>query len=91
MYADEVRESPSQERSHQEISEADHDDDDDDNLSVGNFKVAVETLVQELFVVVGDQSRSPAEIGAGLKEHEVWYALGRFGIHGREERGRWRG
>lgn len=92
MYADEMSESQAQERSHPEPLEGDDDDDDDDDNdpSVGPFKVAVETLLQELFVVVGDQRRSPSEIGAGLKENEVWYSLGPFGIHGREERGRWR-
>lgn len=86
MYADELTENRSQERSHQDIPEDYRDDDDQDQVSVGHFKVAVETLLQELFVVVSDQLRSPAEIGAGLKGDEVWYAMGRFGIHGREER-----
>ena len=82
MYADEEGDSAShsQEPSHDGTSEDQHDDD-----HVPYFKVAVETLISELFVVVGDQLRSPAEIGAGLKENEVWCSLGRFGVHGREE------
>lgn len=80
-------------KSHQEPHEDDHDhdhdeeEDDDDDSPVGPFKVAVETLLQELFVVVGDQSRSPAEIGAGLEPNEVWCWLGPFGVHGRERKG----
>lgn len=99
MYADEAEgnasashsHSHSQQQTHHETSEGHlHNKNDEDGreddfsaAAVGHFKVAVETLISELFVVVGDQLRSPAEIGAGYKENEVWCSLGRFGVHGR--------
>lgn len=81
MYADEGEGSPSHSQEPSQHGTSEGQPDDDHHFQY--FKVAVETLISELFVVVGDQLRSPAEIGAGLKENEVWCSLGRFGVHGR--------
>ncbi|MCJ1458024.1 hypothetical protein MMC28_008394 [Mycoblastus sanguinarius] len=47
----------------------------------GSFKVAVESLVDELFVVVGGDIMAPRELGGGLSERQVWCSsAGRQGV-----------
>lgn len=57
------------------------DDDIGGQLPNGHFNVALETLLQELFPLVGDQSRSPGEIGRHVGGGDVWCSGDRFGVH----------
>ena len=56
------------------------DDDIGGQLPDGHFNVALETLLQELFPLVGDQSRSPGEIGGHVRGDDVWCSGDIFGV-----------
>lgn len=61
------------------------DDDIGGQLPNGHFNVALETLLQELFPLVGDQSRSPGEIGGHVRGDDVWCSGDIYGVHKAEE------
>lgn len=39
----------------------------------GYFNVAIESIINELFVAVADQSLTPAEIGGDLRGKDIWF------------------
>lgn len=60
------------------------DDDIGGQLPNGHFNVALETLLQELFPLVGDKSRLPGEIGGHVRGDDVWCSGDRYGVHNAE-------
>lgn len=47
----------------------------------GHFNVAVESLVDELFPVIGIAATDPRTLSQGLQGDDIWCSAGRFGIH----------
>lgn len=54
-------------------------DEAEDETWSGSFKVAVRTLVQELFPLIGNDSFTPYEIGVGVTNDLVWTDTTRWG------------
>ncbi len=64
-----------------EVQGGEEGDDIEDKLPTGHFNVAVETLLEELFPLVGDQSVTPWEIGGLVRGEDIWCSANRFGVH----------
>lgn len=52
-----------------------------EDLAPQTFNVAVESLLDELFTVVGSDIMSLDELAVGLGPKDVWVFGGRHGIH----------
>ena len=56
-----------------------------EDLAPQTFNVAVESLLDELFPVVGEDIMSLDELAVGLGPKKVWVSGGRYGIHEMKE------
>ncbi|KAK3180740.1 hypothetical protein K4F52_007959 [Lecanicillium sp. MT-2017a] len=54
-------------------------DEADDERWTGSFKVAISSLITELFPLIGDDSLGPYQIGVGVTPDLVWTDTGRSG------------
>ena len=57
-------------------------DEVDDEEWTGSFKVAVRSLITELFSLIGDSDLVPYEIGCNITPDLVWTGSSRFGGRG---------
>ncbi|KAK2616355.1 hypothetical protein QQS21_000789 [Conoideocrella luteorostrata] len=56
-----------------------HSDEAEDERWTGSFKVAIDSLIEPLFTLVGDDSLTAYEIGVGVTPDLLWTDYSRFG------------
>lgn len=52
-------------------------DEAEDERWTGSFKVAVSSLIEELFAVIGNGALTPFEVGVGVTDDLVWKSTSR--------------